>query len=272
MDQETDEPEYVSGLLPKQELFCQEYIKDFHGQNAAVRAGYEAKNARIIASRMINNDQCRKYIKHLLDDIDLGEGAVKKLITDIAKSSLNDYFTIRKVEHRPMVEKSLKMLIDEAQAEIEFEEEFANAAGLSDEQYEDHMAMQNSRRLKKLRFELELKRNPNATRIVVGDPVLIEVPELDMAKVVADKEKGKIKSITPGQFGTKVELYSADAALTNLAKIHGLFEKDNAHKHEHTGKDGAPLKAPVTFISADALTPEQIEKYLNGDRTDNEGF
>lgn len=132
--------------------------------------------------------------------------------------------------------------------------------------------MQKTRRLKVLRYELELKRNPNATRIVLGDPVLIDVPELDMAKVVADKERGRIKSITPGQFGTKVELYSADAALTNLAKIHGLFEKDNAHKHEHTGKDGAPLQAPVTFISADALTPEQLEKYLNGDRTNNEGF
>lgn len=262
----------VADLLPKQELFCQEYIKDFHGQNAAIRAGYESKNARITASKMLADDRCRNYIRSLLGELGLGEEEVKKLITDIARSSLNDYFTNRKVEHRPLVEKGLQILIDETNAEIDFEEEFAQQAGLSNEEFETHMAMQKSRRLKVLRYELELKRNPNATRIVVGDPVLIDVPELDMAKVVADKERGRIKSITPGQFGTKVELYSADAALTNLAKIHGLFEKDNAHKHEHTGKDGAPLQAPVTFISADALTPDQIEKYLNGDRTDNEGF
>jgi len=251
MDQSTEEPELVpefdSGLLPKQELFCREYIKDFHGQNAAVRAGYDPKNARVWASKLIADDRAKKYIKHLLDEAGLGEDDVKKLINDIAKSSLNDYFTIRKVEHRPMVEKSLKTLIEEAQYEIDFEEEFANAAGLSDEQYEDHMAMQNSRRLKKLRYELELKRNPNATRIVVGDPVLIDVPELDMAKLVADKERGKIKSITPGQFGTKVELYSADTALTNLAKIHGLFAPEkldanvNATVHVSITKEDVEL-------------------------------
>lgn len=247
MEEEKDPALEDFGLLPQQEVFCREYIKDFHGQNAAVRAGYKANGARVTASRLLADDRAKKYIQHLLDQAGLGESEVKKIINDIAKSSLNDYFTIRKVEHRPMIEKSLKVLIEETQAEIEFEQEFANAAGLSNEQYEDHMAMQNSRRLKKLRFELELKRNPNATRIVVGDPVLIDVPELDMAKLVADKERGRIKSITPGQFGTKVELYSADAALTNLAKIHGLFAPEkldanvNATVHVSITKEDVEL-------------------------------
>ena len=47
---------------------------------------------------------------------------------------------------------------------------------------------------------------------------------------MADKERGRIKSVTPSEFGLKIELYSADAALANILKIHGAFEKDNSQK------------------------------------------
>ncbi|CAG5072890.1 hypothetical protein DYBT9623_04429 [Dyadobacter sp. CECT 9623] len=272
MDPNIIESEIQTGLLPKQQLFCEEYIKDFHGTNAAIRAGYEDRNAAVTASKMLADDRFRKYIKTLLDAIGLDEHETKKLIADIARSSLNDYFTFKKVLYTPKIEKPLSDLISELRAEMDFENEYALAASLKGQDLELHQVGQCRRERQLLRYELELKRNSDAVRIVDGPARLIDVPELDMAKLVADKEKGRIKSITPGQFGTKVELYAADAALTNLAKMHGLFEKDNSHRHEHTGKDGTPLKAPVTFISADALTPEQIEKYLNGDRTNDEGF
>lgn len=76
-------------------------------------------------------------------------------------------------------------------------------------------------------MQLELKHNPSATKIVNGETVLAEVVELDMKKLVADKERGRIKSITPGEFGVKVEIHDAHTALTNIARMHGLFEKDN---------------------------------------------
>jgi len=37
-------------LTPKQEAFCNEYIKDFNGTQAAIRAGYKPSVARKIAS------------------------------------------------------------------------------------------------------------------------------------------------------------------------------------------------------------------------------
>ncbi|MCF2498382.1 terminase small subunit [Dyadobacter chenhuakuii] len=67
----------------------------------------------------------------------------------------------------------------------------------------------------------------------------------------------------------KIKTYDKIRALEGIRKMLGYDQPD---KHEHTGKNGMPLKAPITFISAAELTPEQIEKYLNGDRTDNEGF
>jgi len=43
-------------------------------------------------------------------------------------------------------------------------------------------------------------------------------------------------------------------------------------KKEITGKNGAPLSPPITFISAGAMTPEQIEEFINGNRDNDEGF
>lgn len=247
-------------LTVKQVKFCNEYIVDFNGTQAAMRAGYSKVNARSQSSVLLQNEKVTEYIKKLLGDAGLGPDETRKLISDIARSSLNDYFTIRQTEYTPMVVKSLKQLIKELRDEMEFEEEFAASVSLSEDDLKTHIAMQHAREMKVVRYELELKRNPKATRIVRGETVLVDTPELDMAKLVADKEKGKIKSITPGQWGTKVEMYAVDSALTNLAKIHGLFAPE---KQEITGKNGAPLQAPITFISAEKLTEEQIEKFLN---------
>jgi len=225
---EKDEVLKVGKLTQKQIRFCHEYLVDFNGTKAALRAGYEKSCARSQASKMLCNVVLKNYIDELLKEANLGPGETKKLISDIAKGSLNEYFVIRKVEHTPRVVKSLHTLIAELQEEIDFEEEFANEAGLTDEDYADHMVDQNKRRLQIVRYKVELRRNPKAARIVNGETTLIEVPELDMARLVKDKEAGKIKSVTPTQFGTKIEMYAADAALTNIARIHGLFEKDNS--------------------------------------------
>jgi len=214
-------------LTAKQQRFCHEYIIDFNGTKAAIRAGYQVGSARITASKMLANVSLTDHIKKLLNDSNLGPDETKKLISDIARGSLNEYFTLRKVEYTPRVIKPLAVLIKEMQDEIDFEEEYANEVGLSDEEYDEHMKWQNHRRQKKVRLEIELRRNPKAYRVTDGETTLVDQPELDLARLVKDKEAGKIKSVTPTQFGTKIEMYAADAALTNIARIHGLFEKDN---------------------------------------------
>lgn len=52
--------------LPQQELFCQEYIKDFNGAGAAVRAGYAPKNAKSQANRLLTNVDLRLRVKYLV--------------------------------------------------------------------------------------------------------------------------------------------------------------------------------------------------------------
>lgn len=255
-------------LTLKQKRFCEEYLKDFNGQKAAERAGYEPKYAREAASVTLAKPQGKEYINQLLEEANLGPQEVIKLISDMARSNLNDYFVIRQQEYTPRIKKSLGDLILELEEQIDFEEEFALIAGLEGKELKRHQANLEDLRKQVIRFEIELRRNPDAFRIVNGQTEFIEIAELDMPKLVRDKERGRIKTLSPGQYGTKVELYAADSALSNLAKIHGLFAPE---KVEVAGKNGAPLQG-VTFISASALSPEQIEKYMNGDRTDDESF
>ena len=43
----------MAKLSPKQEKFCIEYLKDFNGAQAAIRAGYSSKTAREQAARLL---------------------------------------------------------------------------------------------------------------------------------------------------------------------------------------------------------------------------
>lgn len=42
-------------LRGQQELFCQEYVVDYNGTQAAIRAGYKEKSARVTASKLLTN-------------------------------------------------------------------------------------------------------------------------------------------------------------------------------------------------------------------------
>ena len=54
-----------SGLTAKQERFCQEYIIDYNGTRAAIRAGYSEDSARFHASRMLSRDNIRARVRQL---------------------------------------------------------------------------------------------------------------------------------------------------------------------------------------------------------------
>jgi phage terminase small subunit len=45
----------MARLSEKQEQFCQQYVVDFHITNAAIRAGYPAKSAAAVGSKLLKN-------------------------------------------------------------------------------------------------------------------------------------------------------------------------------------------------------------------------
>ncbi|MGB3946677.1 MAG: terminase small subunit [Bacteroidia bacterium] len=214
-------------LTNKQKTFCDEYCIDLNATAAAIRAGYSKKTAYSIGSENLRKPEIKDFIKSKLNERAISAEETTKLIADIARGNLSDYLTAKRVEYTPRVERSLKELIFDLKKRIELEIEFKNVASLDEKEVKAHNRKVKELNQEVLRMELELQQDPKASRIVNDKTILVEVFELDMNKLVADKERGKIKSIVPGEFGVKVEIHDAHAALTNLARMHGLFEKDN---------------------------------------------
>lgn len=214
-------------LTAKQRRFREEYLVDFNGTQAAIRAGYSKKTAYSIAYENLRKPDIKQWIDEKLIGLGLGANETTKLISDIAKASLNNYFKINKIEHTPRLKVPLSEVIKQIEKEIELEEEYANIVSLDDEELSQHTKQQDQRRKEIIKLKIKLKHYPKATAIINGETTFVDTAQLDLVALVRDKQAGRIKSVAPTEHGLKVELYAADAALTNLARIHGLFEKDN---------------------------------------------
>ena len=81
----------MSKLTDKQEFFCQEYIKDFNGTEAAIRAGYSKKTARSIASELLTKPNIQKRIQELTSKaVERNEISVDKILKEIAAVAFLD--------------------------------------------------------------------------------------------------------------------------------------------------------------------------------------
>lgn len=59
------------GLTDKQERFCQEYLIDLNGTQAAIRSGYSEDTAKVIASENLTKPYIKERIKTLQEQIAL---------------------------------------------------------------------------------------------------------------------------------------------------------------------------------------------------------
>jgi phage terminase small subunit len=55
----------MARLSEKQDRFCNEYCIDFHQTNAAIRAGYPAKSAAVVASKLLNSAKIQARIAEI---------------------------------------------------------------------------------------------------------------------------------------------------------------------------------------------------------------
>ncbi len=237
-------------LNAKQTRFCEEYIKCLNATEAAKRAGYSKATAYSIGWENLRKPEIRAFIDTRLKECGFTPEETTKLIADTARGNLSDYFVKVKVEHTPRITKSLKQVIKEHEEEIAFEKEYAVLAIFNAKEKIAHNEWLQSMNRKLIRMQLELKRHPKATRIVNGETVFIEKVELDLMRLVADKEKGKIKSLKQDKNGIHIEILDPQSAQRDIAKMQGLFEKDNKQK------------AGVT----QSLTDDQFNKLLTSAR------
>lgn len=82
-------------LSPKIERFCNEYLVDLNGKQAAIRAGYAAKNADVQASKMLTLPKVKEFIDQKKTEIqkrlDISQDRVLREYARIA------FFDVRKI-------------------------------------------------------------------------------------------------------------------------------------------------------------------------------
>lgn len=85
-----------SGLNEKQQLFADEYLKDFNGKQAAIRAGYAEASAEVTASRLLSNAKVQAYIAKRIDDrnrrVEISQDRVLLEVARIAFRDIRDFY------------------------------------------------------------------------------------------------------------------------------------------------------------------------------------
>ncbi|WP_183560634.1 terminase small subunit [Mucilaginibacter sp. SP1R1] len=213
----------ASKLTIKQKRFVEEYLKDFNASDAARRAGYSEDTAYSIGYENLRKPEIKIEIDKILDALSMEAGEITKRFTNLARGNMSDYMTKRLVPHTPQIKVGLKRLIEAEEAHILREEKFCAIKGYTEEEYDKFQEQLEYSRDKILRWEIELEDNPYAYRIVDGETIMIEEVGLDLVKVIEDKERGIIKSVKHTKDGIQVEMYPADNALTQLAKIRKMM-------------------------------------------------
>jgi phage terminase small subunit len=85
----------ADGLNDRQEKFCQEYMIDFNGTQAAIRAGYSADSAAVIATENLTKPNIQTRLSELKKEAAEQFGISKQqLINELKKIA---FFDIRKI-------------------------------------------------------------------------------------------------------------------------------------------------------------------------------
>ena len=76
----------ILGLSDKQLNFCREYVKDFNGTQAAIRAGYSKNGASVQATTLLGNPKIQERISTLANNAaEKQEVTAERIIAEFAK-------------------------------------------------------------------------------------------------------------------------------------------------------------------------------------------
>lgn len=92
-DDETLEPDFYAGLKVKQRRFVEEYVIDYNGKQAAIRAGYSDNpaSAAVIACRLLTNVKVSAAINILLNAKTLKTNEILAKLSLTSMSSIEPF-------------------------------------------------------------------------------------------------------------------------------------------------------------------------------------
>jgi phage terminase small subunit len=218
--------------LPEQRRkFVLAYCDTFNATKAALAAGYSEKTAYSQGPRLLKIVEVKTAIKAVLDTAGMDPEEIAARWDRIARGDLADFYTKVEYQETPKVQQSLFTAIKEIEDKIEYEygfmvrswEIFGTKPDDKGKELEQHEVWVRHRKLDILRYQMQLEKNPEATRLVDGPPVKKYRMELDLVKAADLGVLDLLRSTSEGRNGTGITIRDPDAALDNLAKWRGML-------------------------------------------------
>ncbi|WP_161883943.1 terminase small subunit [Deinococcus alpinitundrae] len=223
--------------------FVVSYVERPNATRAAKLAGYSQKTAYSQGQRLLKDVEVSSAIRLGQEETAMPASEVKSRTSEVARATLEDFFTFDQRQHRPMQLRPVSELLTELFSEIAFEERFVKRAEfLGKKERADHDKAQAARKREALRMELEMEDNPKAKRWAPGPPVIVEVERLDLAKARDLGVLHLLKSLKYTQHGPAIELQSQEHARDQLGKLHGLWRDEP--DSQSPKPDGSPQPIP----------------------------
>ena len=86
----------MADLTDKQQRFCDEYLKDYNGTRAAIRAGYSEISAHSIASENLMKPEIQSYLEKKKDKIakklEISQERILRELAAIAFSDIREFY------------------------------------------------------------------------------------------------------------------------------------------------------------------------------------
>lgn len=205
------------------------YLKRLNKTQASRDIGIDEVNCSNYGVKTYNRPEVKAYIEYVLEQqIGVPDDNLR-ILRSMADTDLKQYMTERVLPQQDWIERPLKHLLQELEIDLEAEQEFECMYAESKLDVSQSKKRQKELSLEIVKLKTEIrKRGPLAKRIVLGETYLVKKQVLDLNKICADHENGKIKKYKETKDGIEVELYDAKDAAIQLLKIAGKYSEDNA--------------------------------------------
>lgn len=226
-------------LNAKQKAFCEEYMLDYNGTQAANRAGYSEKTARQMAAENLTKPAIKKYIfeleKKRAEELEVTKAMILEHWWNVASADPNDIVSMKLYncrycygighEYQWISETEWQVACEKAASYKRPKKPPSNAGGYG--------------------FRVKKAPNPDCP-ICDGDGHR----KIEFKDTTNRNARFLFAGIEETIAGIKIRFRDQDGALTNLARAHGLF----IDRTELTGKDGKPIEYKDR---TEDLTPEE---------------
>lgn len=203
------------------------YLKRLNKTQASRDLGIAEVNASNYGVKCYNRPEVKAYIEYVLEqEIGVPDDNLR-ILRSMADTDLKQYMTERVLPQQDWIERPLKHLLQDLEIDLTAEQEYECMYAVTKLDVSQSLKRQKELTLNIVALKVEIrKKGPLAKRIVLGDTYLVKKQVLDLNKICADHENGKIKKYKETKDGIEVELYDAKDAAIQLLKIAGKYANE----------------------------------------------